>query len=185
MKLSQILFIALGAALIAVLSPLSIPFGVIPITLQTLAIGLIATLFRAREAFFAILLYSFLGFIGLPVFQGGAAGFTELFSPRGGYLISFLLIGTLIAALLTQVKHRLTATLIINLVGHLLMLLVGSLWILAFLGISVPSALSAGFIPFILPEVIKASLATAIALPLRRILSSRNDYFKENSPKQS
>ena len=41
---------AIGAALIAVLAQISIPIGPVPFTLQNFAIGLIATVFRPREA---------------------------------------------------------------------------------------------------------------------------------------
>lgn len=64
-KLYSLTLIALGAAIIAVLSPLSIPIGIVPVTLQTLAVGLVATVLKARETFFAILLYLLLGFIGI------------------------------------------------------------------------------------------------------------------------
>ena len=70
-KLYSLTLIALGAAIIAVLSPLAIP---VPVTLQTLAVGLVATVLKARETFFAILLYLLLGFIGIPVFTGGTSG---------------------------------------------------------------------------------------------------------------
>ncbi|KLK97640.1 Biotin transporter [Lactococcus lactis subsp. lactis] len=72
-KLYSLTLIALGAAIIAVLSPLSIPIGIVPVTLQTLAVGLVATVLKARETFFAILLYLLLGFIGIPVFTGGTS----------------------------------------------------------------------------------------------------------------
>ena len=41
---------AIGAALIAVLAQITIPIGPVPFTLQNFAIGLIATVFRPREA---------------------------------------------------------------------------------------------------------------------------------------
>lgn len=41
-----------------VLSPLSIPIGIVPVTLQTLAVGLVATVLKARETFFAYLTLS-------------------------------------------------------------------------------------------------------------------------------
>ena len=63
--------IALGAALIAALSPFTIPLGPIPITLQTLAIGLIASIYRPKEATLSVVIYLLLGAIGLPVFAGG------------------------------------------------------------------------------------------------------------------
>ena len=74
-KTYSLTLIALGAALVAALSPFQIPLGPIPITLQTLAIGLIATIYRPKEATLAIILYLLLGAIGLPVFAGGKGGF--------------------------------------------------------------------------------------------------------------
>ena len=47
---------AIGAAILAVLSQLSFSIGPIPITLQTFAVGLIATIFKTREAVLSVLL---------------------------------------------------------------------------------------------------------------------------------
>ena len=41
---------AIGAALIAVLAQITLPIEPVPFTLQNFAIGLIATVFRPREA---------------------------------------------------------------------------------------------------------------------------------------
>lgn len=60
---------AIGAALIAVLAQISLPIGPVPFTLQNFAIGLIATVFRPREAVLSVGLYLLLGAIGLPVLQ--------------------------------------------------------------------------------------------------------------------
>ena len=68
-KIESMTLIALGAALIAALSPFTIPLGPIPITLQTLAIGLIASIYRPKEATLSVLIYLLLGAIGLPVFE--------------------------------------------------------------------------------------------------------------------
>ncbi|CAD0138237.1 membrane protein of unknown function [Streptococcus thermophilus] len=60
-KIDSITFIALGATLIIALSPFQITLGPIPITLQILVIGLIATLYRPKEATLSVLLYILLG----------------------------------------------------------------------------------------------------------------------------
>src|SRR5699024_5062047 len=89
----------LFAALIAVASQIVIPLGLVPFSLQTLMIGLTASLLGRRVGTWSIIIYLLLGLIGLPVFAGGASGFGVLFGPTGGYLIGFifasLLIGTL------------------------------------------------------------------------------------------
>ena len=77
---------AIGAALIAVLAQITLPIGPVPFTLQNFAIGLIATVFRPREAVLSVGLYLLLGAIGLPVFAGGGAGLQALVGPTAGYL---------------------------------------------------------------------------------------------------
>ena len=41
---------AFGAAIIAALAQIIIPIGAVPITLQTFAVGLVAAVFKPREA---------------------------------------------------------------------------------------------------------------------------------------
>ena len=48
-KTIDMIYIALGAALMAVCAWISIPIGEIPITLQTLAVCLVAGLFKRSE----------------------------------------------------------------------------------------------------------------------------------------
>lgn len=69
---------AFGAAILAASQQFSIVIGAVPITLQTFAIGLVATIFKPREAVLATVLYLLLGAIGLPVFAVGHGGFESL-----------------------------------------------------------------------------------------------------------
>ena len=89
-KIESMTLIALGAALIAALSPFTIPLGPIPITLQTLAIGLIASIYRPKEATLSVVIYLLLGAIGLPVFAGGHGGIASFYGPTAGFLLSSL-----------------------------------------------------------------------------------------------
>lgn len=176
-KIFPLTLIAIGAAIIAVLSPLTLPLGVIPLTLQTLAVGLIATILRPRETFFAILIYILLGLVGLPIFQGGTAGLTEFLSPRGGYLVGFLIVGPLISWLLGKVDYKMKSVLIINILCHLLLLVIGTLWLKFYMGTDFKNAFALGFLPFILVELLKATLVTIIGLGILRILKRQNSYF--------
>lgn len=87
---TDLAMIAVFAALIAAfsLTP-SIPVGVVPITLQTLAVVLAGLVLGPRRGFLATLLYLAVGFAGLPVFAGGAAGLGVLAKPSVGYLLAF------------------------------------------------------------------------------------------------
>ena len=176
-KIYSLTLIALGAAIIAVLSPLAIPIGIVPVTLQTLAVGLVATVLKARETFLAILLYLILGFIGIPVFTGGTSGIAVLFGPTGGFLLAFLIMGTLISWALHQVNYKTKPAFVINIIGHLLMLVIGTLWLKFFTQVDWSVALKLAFTPFVIVEIIKAILVTVFGLALIHALSHTNKYF--------
>ena len=167
MKISKtysITLIALGAAIIAVLSPLAIPVGIVPITLQTLAIGLIATLLQPRESFFALLIYLVLGAVGLPVYAGGASGIGALFGPTGGFLFSFVLVAPLLSY---------------NLLAQFLILVLGTVWLKFFIDAPWGTAFGIGFAPFILGAIIKAVIVAAVGVALLDILFKTNPYFSK------
>ena len=82
--------IAACAALLCVLSPLSVPtpFGV-GFTLQVLIVILVALVLKPLYAVTAQVIYTLLGIIGLPVFAGYQSGFGVLAGPTGGFLIGY------------------------------------------------------------------------------------------------
>ncbi len=61
-------------ALLIVCSQLTIPLPVIPLTLQTFAVGLLASILPLRYSLQTILVYLLLGFIGLPIFANFKGG---------------------------------------------------------------------------------------------------------------
>lgn len=104
---TDIALVAVFAALVAVLSLApAIPLaGPVPITLQTLGVALAGLTLGPVRGFLAVLLYLIVGFAGLPVFAGGAAGFAVLGKPSAGYLLSFP-IAALMAGLLARALFR-------------------------------------------------------------------------------
>lgn len=89
--------IALFTALTAVCAQISIPLpGGVPITLQTLAVMLCAIVLRF-DGVFSLAAYVFLGLVGVPVFSKFGAT-ASLFSPTGGYIVGFLPMAAIIAA---------------------------------------------------------------------------------------
>lgn len=88
----DIALVAVFAALIGAFSltpAINIPWSPVPITLQTLAIALTAMIIGPWLGFLATMLYLVLGFVGLPVFAGGASGISVLAKASAGYLIGF------------------------------------------------------------------------------------------------
>ena len=72
-----------------------------PVTLQTLAVVLAGLVLGPWRGFLATLLYLAVGFAGLPVFAGGAAGLAVLAKPSVGYLLAFP-VGALVAGALAR-----------------------------------------------------------------------------------
>jgi biotin transport system substrate-specific component len=98
--------VAVFAALVVVLSLLpGIALGPVPITLQTLGVLLAGLVLGPWRGATACLLYLLLGFVGLPVFSGGASGLGVLAGASAGYLVSFP-VGALVAGALARASTR-------------------------------------------------------------------------------
>ena len=162
---------AIGAALIAVLAQISLPIGPVPFTLQNFAIGLIATVFRPREAVLSVALYLLLGTIGLPVFAGGGAGFHILVGPSAGYLWFDLVYAGLTSYLIHQNSSYIRIFLA-NLLGDSLVFVGGILSLHFLAGMPFDKALAVGVLPFILPDLGKIIAISFIGRPLLQRLKN-------------
>ena len=166
---------AIGAALIAVLAQISVPIGPVPFTLQNFAIGLIATVFRPREAVLSVGLYLLLGAIGLPVFAGGGAGFHVLVGPSAGYLWFDLLYAGITSYLIHK-NSSYVRIFIANLLGDSLVFVGGILSLHFLAGMPFDKALAVGVIPFIIPDLAKIIAISFVGKPLLKRLSRESNY---------
>ena len=169
--------IALGAALIAALSPFTIPLGPIPITLQTLAIGLIASIYRPKEATLSVLIYLLLGAIGLPVFAGGHGGISSFYGPTAGVLFFFPLRALVTSSLAGQ-KGQPIRIFLANALGEVVLFIGGALGFMLITHQSLDLTVKLVVLPFVLPDLIKITLTTVFAVILYRNLKHL-PYFKK------
>ncbi|KAF1297875.1 BioY family transporter [Enterococcus sp. JM4C] len=160
------------AAIIAVLSQFTIPLGLIPLTGQTLAVGLTATLLGKRTGTYAILIYLLLGLVGLPVFAGMTSGFGVLFGTTGGYLIGFIFNGLVTGAILEKTAFTYSWAIIANTIGAMVTLFFGTVWLKISADLSWQSAFSSGFVFFILPGIIKAVAAGYLGIFIQKRIPS-------------
>ena len=87
----KIAYVGLMAAVIAVLSQISIPFpSGVPITLQTFAVAIAGYFLGYKYGTAAVCTYILLGVVGVPVFSGFKGGINVLFSVTGGFIWGFL-----------------------------------------------------------------------------------------------
>ena len=90
-KTIDLVQVALFAAIIAVMSQISIPtpFGV-PISLQTFAVALCGYFLGAKKGPAALLVWIAVGAVGVPVFAGFKGGFAALLGVTGGFIYGFI-----------------------------------------------------------------------------------------------
>lgn len=173
----KLVLMAMSAAIIAVLSQLSISLGPIPLTLQTFAVGLLATLLQAKEAGISVLLYLLLGAIGLPVFSGGTSGFQALLGPAAGFLWGFV-IYALVTGVLTKPSKPIWHIFLANLLGDTFVFLLGALFYSLHLKVSLDDSFKTVVVPFILADTIKITLISLISPLIGRTLKTI-PYFKK------
>ena len=160
-------YIALFSALIAIGAWICIPTAV-PFTMQTFVVFLAIGVLGTRRATFAIMLYLFLGVIGLPVFSGFRSGIGMLLGTTGGYIVGFIL-SSMVSGSLIQLLGKKTITMAIAMVcGLVVCYFFGTVWFLFVYGrtvepIGVKVALGLCVYPFIIPDLIKIALAIIVS----------------------
>jgi biotin transport system substrate-specific component len=171
---TDLALIAVFAALIAALSLTpAIPMaGGVPITLQTLAVVLAGLVLGPWRGFLATLLYLLVGFAGLPVFAGGAAGLGVLVKPSVGYLLAFP-IGALVAGWLARVfagsrgAMQYLGFFLAGLAGSLVIHACGIVGLMGIVKMDLPKAFLADLI-FWPGDLAKMFVASAIAVAVHR-----------------
>jgi biotin transport system substrate-specific component len=79
---------ALFAAIISISAFIRIPTSIVPLTFQSVAVLIAGYSLGPRQGAFAVILYTAVGLIGLPVFSSGG-GPAYVLSPTFGYIIGF------------------------------------------------------------------------------------------------
>lgn len=173
-RLRMLILCSMFAAITAVLAQVEIPLPIVPISGQTLAVGLAATILGSRYGALSIVCYVALGAVGLPVFTEMKAGFSVLFGPTGGYIFGFILTALITGFILEKTSFTLKMGMIANTVGMIVTLLIGTIQLKLVLDFSWSEALAVGAYPFIAVGLIKAFLASWIGITVRRRLVQAN-----------
>lgn len=177
MKLRDIAHISIFAALIAVCTWIAIP-APIPFTMQTFAVFASLGMLGGKRGTVAVLMYLFLGAVGLPVFSGFRGGIGAIMGPTGGYMAGFVAI-CLIYWAAEHFWGNGTAVMAVSfIIGLALLYGFGSIW---FMRVYAQSGESIGFwavvsqcvLPFVLPDIAKLSLALIVTRRVRGALGQR------------
>lgn len=174
-KIHHMTGIALMSAVICLLGPIVIPIGIVPISFAGIGIYLSLFLLGRKRGAVAVLIYLFLGFMGLPVFSGFTAGPGRLLGPTGGYLMAYffsvLICGKIMelnkVKVLSGIKQKIVYFGIL-LLGNTILYILGTLWLCLFSNLNWKTAVAVGVIPFLLPDAIKSLLVISLGVKLRK-----------------
>ena len=165
----QMTLCALCAALISVLSPLAIPLaGQVPISLATLAVMVAASLEGPFLSAVSVIIYIFLGIIGIPVFAGYSSGAAIAFGMSGGYIFGYIALAVCTgiaaekcAAYTDSWKRRgvLFAGMVI---GTAVLYFIGTVWFMRFTGMDLAASLGACVLPFLPGDFLKMVLTVIL-----------------------
>lgn len=166
MKTVDMAYVAVAAVMIAVCSWISIP-AVVPFTLQTFGVFLSVGVLGGKRGTIAVLVYLLLGAVGLPVFSGFTGGIGRLLGSTGGYILGFVFTALIMWAMEGILGDKLWVKALSMVLGLLVCYAFGTAWFLMVYtnttgAIGWLTALGWCVFPFILPDLLKISLALVL-----------------------
>ena len=172
---TQIFLAVVGTILLTISAKTKVMLGPVDLSLQTLAVLLMATAFGWRLAVATLMLYLAQGAAGLPVFQSTpekGIGLAYMMGTTGGYLAGMIVATALIGWAADRGwgsnPLKLFAA---TLAGTAIILALGYAWLATLIGAE--GAWTFGVAPFIVPDLIKAALAASLVPAVWALLVRR------------
>ncbi|MEH7009308.1 biotin transporter BioY [Neobacillus niacini] len=184
------MFVALMAvgANITSIAPFLVVGGV-PITLQTFFAILAGVVLGSRLGAIAMMVYAFVGLVGVPVFAKFGAGFGQIISPTFGFIVSFIFTAFATGYIVEKMKKTAGVYVFAALVGMAINYVFGTNWMYAAYKVwaSAPDGFTykMAWLWMVVPlpkDIILAILAGLMGHRLERTLSkSQIRYFRKVS----
>lgn len=162
---AQVSLAVAGTLLLTLSAKTKVVLGPVDMSLQTLAIFLIAAAFGMRLAVATLVLYMAQGAMGFPVFQSTpekGIGIAYMLGTTGGYLAGFVVMAAIVGWAADRGWDRSPVKLFgAVLTAEVVMLAMGFAWLAVLIGAD--KAWQFGVVPFIVPDLIKVALASTLA----------------------
>ena len=172
---SDLVYIGVFAALIAVCSWIQIPAGPVPFTLQTLGVCLAAGLVGLKKGTACVGVYILIGLIGVPVFSNFGAGPGGLLGFSGGYFIGLIFSALAVGAGIKFFGKKIWVYALFMVIGVALCYAFGTAWFMIYSAnhsspVSLAGALSVCVVPFIIPDLVKITIAVLLCSRLSKVI---------------
>jgi biotin transport system substrate-specific component len=155
--------LVLGGTVLIALSALfsfHVPWTPVPYTLQTFSVLLVGASLGAVRGGLSSLVYLLVGMAGVPWFAGHTSGWNFA---SFGYLIGFVVSGALVGWLAERGGDRtVLRTAGTMILGNIVIYAIGVTYLMQFLDVSLGTALTLGFTPFIIGDLIKIAVAAGL-----------------------
>ena len=170
--IKRMALIAMMACILVICSWVTIP-ATVPFTMQTFAVFCCLILLGGKDGFKAIMLYVFMGIVGMPVFSGFQGGIGQILGPTGGYIIGFLALAAFYLLFEPLSAKNAKIRFLVLALGLFICYLIGTLWFQVVYGIrgssySFGTVLSICVFPYIIPDLIKLVLAWLVSKRVRK-----------------
>jgi len=178
---SGVATVILGSLFIALCSKINVPTWPISVTLQTLAVAIVAAGFGWRIGVATVVLYIAEGLAGLPVFSVGG-GPLYVFSPAFGFILGFIPMAAIIGrAADAGLSQRFLPMFAVMLAADVVCFALGYTWLAAYLttmkAMPLDAAASAAFVggvqPFIIWDIVKMAFAVLTVVGSWGLLSRK------------
>lgn len=170
-KIKDIAIISVAAAMICVVSPVSIPIGDIPISLATFIIYLIAAIIGPKKGTISVLVYILVGIIGVPVFSNYRAGISVIVGVTGGYIVGYIPLALLTGIFTYKFKNKIWMYPIGMILGTIVCYFIGTVWYMFNTHNNLMGSLLVCVVPFLLFDLIKIVLSSVLAYLMNKKLS--------------
>lgn len=173
---TDIVLMALFVGLITICAWMSIP-TLIPFTMQTFAVYLTINFLGGKNGTISICIYILLGLMGIPVFSNFTSGVGVILGPAGGYMLGWIISGFVMWILEPVMDSNIFAQALSMLIGLLVCYIFGTAWFVLVYSrntaaVGLWTALLGCVIPFIIPDLLKLSLALFVSQKLKKITKS-------------
>jgi biotin transport system substrate-specific component len=162
-RIRHVVLIAAGTLLVILCARIVIPTTPVPFTAQTFGVLVVGGALGFRRGAAALLLYLFIGAVGVPVYARDGAGFAVIQGATGGYLIGFVVAAAVVGRLAELGwDRRIGGSLAAMAIGTAIIYAIGVPWLKAVTGMPWSLAVAEGMTKFLVWDVAKLAVAAGI-----------------------